>query len=220
MTTTLRSPADLRADFGDSGRRPQAPARLAHLVFKTPRHDEMVDWYCTVLDAVVVFRNERLAFLTYDEEHHRIALVRLPSLFRVPGLLWSKHRKFWGLDHAAFTYDSLPDLVHTYDRLHAARIDPVWCINHGPTTSMYYEDPDGNRLELQADNFDTPDELVEWMQGGEFADNPIGVEFDPAVLAQHIADGSPLTELKRRGAAPPPSGTARAGMRTIRWKTL
>jgi len=31
-------------------------------------------------------------------------------------------------------------------------------VNHRPTTSMYYRDPDGNRVELQIDNFPTAKE--------------------------------------------------------------
>src|SRR5882757_8840177 len=93
---------------------PSAPDRLAHLVFKTPRMDRMVDWYSTVLDAVVVFRNHRLAFLTYDDEHHRVALVRVP---RVVGAVCRARRKVIGFDHAAFSYRRLSDLVANYRRL-------------------------------------------------------------------------------------------------------
>ncbi len=100
-------------------------------------------------------------------------------------------------------------------------INPVWCINHGPpTTSMYYEDPDGNRLELQADNFGTNEELMAWIAGGEFESNPIGVEFDPDVLERLLMAGRPHTELIRRGSAPPDGRRPRSGLRTIRWKTL
>ncbi|MBO2445959.1 VOC family protein [Actinomadura barringtoniae] len=200
--------------------RPGAPAKLAHVVFKTPRSAEMARWYATVLDAMVVYRDRRLTFLTYDEEHHRIALVALPKAFRIPGRVWALHRKVWGFDHVAFTYDSLPDLVATYRRLADAGITPVWCINHGPTTSMYYEDPDGNRVELQVDNFSGPAELVDWIQNGEFASNPIGVEFDPDVLERLLGEGVPAEQLLERGSAPPDGRAPRAGLRTIRWKTL
>jgi catechol 2,3-dioxygenase-like lactoylglutathione lyase family enzyme len=200
--------------------RAHAPAKLAHLVFKTPRIDAMIDWYTTVLDAVVVFRDSRLAFLTYDEEHHRVALTRLPRLLRIPGKVWALHRKVWGFDHAAFTYASLDDLVATYRRLADAGIQPVWCINHGPTTSMYYEDPDGNRLELQVDNFELTEELLTWVQSGEFAKNPIGTEFDPDVLERLVKAGVPRGDLIRRGSAPPDGRKTRSGLRTIRWKTL
>jgi catechol 2,3-dioxygenase-like lactoylglutathione lyase family enzyme len=204
----------------DQTRRPAAPMKLAHIVFKTPRIAEMIDWYTTVLDAVVVFTDKRIAFLTYDQEHHRIALIKVPRLLRIPGLVWKVHRKFFGVDHVAFTYEQLPDLIAAHRRLADAGIEPVWCINHGPTTSMYYEDPDGNRIELQVDNFATNRELVDWLGGGEFDKNPIGVEFDPVVLERLAAAGTPVEVLVRRGSAPPPDRPARAGLRTLRWKTL
>lgn len=202
------------------GRAANAPAKLAHIVFKTPRLAEMISWYSTVLDARVVFSDKRVAFLTYDDEHHRIALIRLPALFRLPGFVWSKHRKFWGFDHAAFTYDSLDQLIATYRRVRQTGIRPVWCINHGPTTSIYYEDPDGNRLELQVDNFTTSEQLFDWIQTGQFDSNPIGVEFDPDVLERLLRAGVSTAELIKRGSAPPDGRKPRAGFRALRWKTL
>ena len=57
-----------------------APAKLAHIVRRTARFDEMLDWYRTVLGAEVAHSDGTLAFLTYDDEHHRIALVKIPGL--------------------------------------------------------------------------------------------------------------------------------------------
>jgi catechol-2,3-dioxygenase len=196
------------------------PQKLAHVVFKTPRMAEMIGWYTTVLGAAVVFADKRITFLTYDEEHHRIALIKVPRLLRIPGSVWRVHRKVYGVDHVAFTYARLPDLIATYRRLADVGIEPVWCINHGPTTSMYYEDPDGNRIELQVDNFATTADLLDWVASGEFAANPIGVEFDPAELERLLAAGAPQELLARRGSAPPRDRPARAGLRTLRWKTL
>lgn len=197
-----------------------APNRLAHIVFKTPRIAEMTDWYATVLDAVVVFADNRITFLTYDQEHHRVALIKVPGFLRFPGMVWKLHRKVYGVDHVAFTYDRLDALVATYRRLSDAGIAPVWCINHGPTTSMYYEDPDGNRVELQVDNFATNSELLQWLSSGEFDENAIGVEFDPDVLERRLSAGVPATTLVKRGSAPPDGRRARSGLRALRWKTL
>ena len=36
--------------------------------------------------------------------------------------------------------------------LKAEGIEPFWCINHGPTISMYFKDPDANRVELQVEH--------------------------------------------------------------------
>src|SRR5437588_6003231 len=198
--------------------RPGAPNKLAHIVYKTPRPQEMIDWYTEVLDAVLVFANKRIAFLTYDDEHHRIALIKVPWLLRIPGAVWRAYRKFWGLDHVAFAYQRLEQLVATYRRLSHAGIEPVWCINHGPTTSMYYEDPDGHRIELQVDNVASTEQLLGWLSGEESERNPIGIEFDPKVLERLLAAGVPATALMRRGSASTDGQPARAGRRTLRWK--
>src|ERR1700737_4923300 len=105
--------------------RPGAPSKLAHIVFKTPRPHAMAGWYAQVLYAILVFQHKRIAFLTYDEEQHRIALVRVPRLLRIPATVWKVHRKFFGVDHGAFSYDHLENLRHPYRRLANAGIDPV-----------------------------------------------------------------------------------------------
>ena len=74
-------------------------------------------------------------------------------------------------------------------------IRPYWCVNHGPTTSMYYRDPDKNQVELQIDNFATVAEGLAYMKSPAFAKNPIGVEFDPDDLATRFRAGSSVKEL-------------------------
>ena len=49
-----------------------------------------------------------------------------------------------GVDHVAYTYDSLDDLLENYEQLKVEGIMPYWCVHHGLTVSMYYADPDGN----------------------------------------------------------------------------
>jgi hypothetical protein len=63
---------------------------------------------------------------------------------------------------------------------------------------MYYRDPDGNRVELQIDNFATAAEGEAWMRSAAFADNPIGVELDPDDLAARFRAGVPVAELVAR----------------------
>lgn len=170
-----------------------SPAKLAHLVFRTPRYEAMVAWYSLVLGARVAFADAMLTFLTYDDEHHRVALVNLPQLADCDPASA-------GVDHVAFTYSSLDDLLSTYERLKHAGIEPVWCINHGPTTSMYYRDPDGGRVELQVDNFASNEALDAWFRSGAFARNPIGVEFAPDRLLEMYRAGASLESLLRQGA--------------------
>jgi hypothetical protein len=60
---------------------------------------------------------------------------------------------------------------------------------------MYYRDPDGNRVELQIDNFATAKEGQDWMLSRAFAQNPIGVEYDPDELVKRFRSGVPVAEL-------------------------
>jgi catechol-2,3-dioxygenase len=168
-----------------------SPAKFAHIVYRSGRLSEMCDWYCTVLEAEVAFKNDFIAFLTYDDEHHRVAIIDTGAT-EPPSPTAS------GLEHVAFTYASLGDLVDTYERLKGLGLRPYWSINHGPTTSCYYRDPDGNQVELQIDNFESTDALNAWFRSGAFAENPIGVEFDPEELVAKFRAGTPQEELVRR----------------------
>ena len=177
---------------GDRGRVP--PVKLAHIVRRTSRFEEMLRWYQTVLGAHVVHADEMLAFLTYDDEHHRIAIARLPGLEDQPPLAA-------GTDHVAFTHADLGDLLYTYARLKRESIEPYWCINHGMTTSMYYKDPDGNKIEFQVDHFAAAADGTGWMRKN-FAANPIGVVFDPEALLARYRAGEPTETLLEQPPLP------------------
>ncbi len=168
-----------------------SPARLAHVVLRSSQFDALVAWYTTVLGARIAFSDGALAFLAYDEEHHRIAVLNIPGLQPQP-------EGVAGVHHMAFTYATLADLVATWERLDGAGIRPVCCLNHGPTTSMYYADPDGNQVELQIDNYDTVEEAGEFFHSPAFARNPVGVDFDPAELARRFHAGEDEAAIKQR----------------------
>jgi len=163
-------------------------------VLRSNHFGETTAWYKTVLGAEPVFENAVLCFLTYDDEHHRLAILNTADAPGTP-------EGCAGVDHIAFTLASLGDLLSSYRRLEALGIQPVSCINHGPTTSMYYQDPDGNRVELQVDNFDTPEALKGWFAREDFAQNPIGVTFDPEKLVERFRAGDPISELVKQGSA-------------------
>jgi catechol 2,3-dioxygenase len=112
-----------------------------------------------------------------------------------------------GLHHTAFEYDSFDDLMSSFARLRQLGIEPVVCVNHGLTTSLYYSDPDQNVVELQVDNFGNWDASTEWMRTSEdFRQNPIGAFFDPdRVLAAYEA-GATFEQLQKdtyAGTYPP-----------------
>jgi catechol 2,3-dioxygenase-like lactoylglutathione lyase family enzyme len=51
------------------------PAKFAHFVLRVRNLEESIAWYQTVLGMEVVHHAGKLAFLTYDDEHHRLALA-------------------------------------------------------------------------------------------------------------------------------------------------
>lgn len=173
-----------------------SPVKLAHVVFRTSRFHEMIDWYKLVLNARPAFESEEIAFLAYDDEHHRVAFIHVPGLADAPAGICGTH-------HIAFTFADFQVLLQNYERLKARGIEPAWPVNHGPTTSLYYADPDGNQLEFQIDNFDTVEEAGKFFFTDAFAVNSIGVDIDPEDLHRRLKDGVDESELKRRPASGP-----------------
>jgi catechol-2,3-dioxygenase len=117
----------------------------------------------------------------------------------------SKDTKTCGLEHIAFSYSSLTELAMSYLQRKENGIEPFWCINHGPTISLYYHDPDGNILELQVENFDSLQEAAEYMLSEAYLTNPIGVDFEMEDLIKRIKSGEKEQSLKKRPASGPRS---------------
>jgi catechol 2,3-dioxygenase-like lactoylglutathione lyase family enzyme len=159
----------------------------------------MVDWYVKVLECKVQHQDKRLAFLTYDEEHHRIAFVNLgPSAGGEPGRGLpenaSLNRSGAGVHHVAYTWGTLEDLMGVYERLKGIGVLPLRPIRHGLTLSLYYADPDGNSMEFQVDVLDVAASNA-FMAGPAFAANPVGESFDPEQILAALKAGEPTLEL-------------------------
>ena len=144
-----------------------APAKVAHIVLRTNRYDEMVAWWRCFLEAEPMHANPFITFLTFDEEHHRLAIARGANLA-------DKVTNSVGVDHFAFT-----------------------SIHHGVSLSFYYLDPDRNQAELQIDAFPSVEATNAFLAGGAFARNPIGVLFDPDALVKRWREGASDAELLR-----------------------
>ena len=84
------------------------PQKFAHVVYRTRRFDQMLEWHQFVFDARVQYENPALALLTYDDEHHRFALANLDVL--QPASKETGRQGLVGVDHVAYTYASLEDL--------------------------------------------------------------------------------------------------------------
>lgn len=189
-----------------------SPQQLAHVVLKSGQKESLTAWYLEVLGARLQQDAGDTSFLTFDDEHHRIAIVHVPDAT-------SPSPRSAGMAHMAFTFGDLGDLLHKFDELRSKGIEPFWSVNHGTTASLYYRDPDENIVELQSDNFPTSEEGAAYLRSDHFVANPIGVVFDPdASLARLRAGESPAelaAELATVSGAPArPPGSRNAAERS------
>ena len=164
-----------------------SPTKLAHIVLKSARYDEMISWWSRALGADVRFGDGLMTFLSYDEEHHRIAIMNDPNAADAE---IGKN----GLEHFAFTFSDATTLVEHYDNLKAVDVDPYWTINHGMTLSAYYRDPDGNQVEFQIDLVDAAG-ADQVMASPGFAANPIGIPADFDELSRRLRANESLADL-------------------------
>lgn len=166
---------------------------LHHVTFKTSRLQDMIDWYGTVVGAKVQFQDANAAWMTNDAANHRVAFLSVPKLEDDPEKV--SHN---GMHHSAFEYESFADLISSYVRLRDAGIRPAFCLDHGLTISIYYQDPEGNFVELQSDSFGDWAKSGEWMRTSpDFKANPIGTFFDPDKVANAFAAGKSFEELHK-----------------------
>jgi catechol-2,3-dioxygenase len=170
-------------------------AYISHYGIRARQLREMVQWYAKVFGARVQHENEFLAFMTFDEEHHRLVIFEDPETVDRPATAA-------GIDHVGYGLASFGDLVETYERLKADGITPFAQLNHRFTTSIYYHDPDGNEVEFSVDNFPTKEECSAFVRGEEMAEigrPPFGYDFDPDELARLYRQGVPAETLTRIG---------------------
>ena len=167
---------------------PRAPEQLAHVVIMCHEFEKTKEWYMTVLDAKESYGNEGMSFLSYDEEHHRLALINA-------GPAPEGVQTFNKVQHFAYTLSSAAALLGHHERLAQLGIKPVWNIHHGLTLSMYYEDPEGIHVEFQVDAFVNMKAAKEFMSSEEFEQNPVGIEYNPEDLKARYLAGESETEL-------------------------
>ncbi len=129
---------------------PAQSGAISHVVLYVYDFPMMKDFYTDVmgfhLSDMGRARGNDICFLTLDPglDHHQLALAGGRTGPRDAG----------SLNHVAFRLGSLADLRLRYERLMAAdavtAVDPI---THGSWLSVYYRDPENNRMEFF---FDTP----------------------------------------------------------------
>jgi catechol 2,3-dioxygenase len=169
-----------------------------HVLLKTTRLKEMIDWYAAVVGCEAVFQNPGIAFLSNDSANHRLSLLSSPLLTGDPDF-----QRHTGMHHLAFEYASVDHLLATWSRLRSDfGYEPHMSLHHGPTLSFYYVDPDGNSVELQADAFgDWASSKAFIRDSSQFRADPIGKFVDAAKMVEARAAGIAADELLRRAYA-------------------
>lgn len=189
------------------------PPRLSEVVLKTSRYAEMKAWYETVLGVRAHFEHtppdwerrraqlkERLPLelkLCFIRVAHTYPYSQVLALFDYPDLQAPDRSS--GLHHLQFRNADLLELLRRYEFLRERDIRPYKSFNHGPATAFYYDDPDGNLVELSAANFPTEAEYIAFMKSPAFAANPVGVAVDADDLVARMHAGEPAAELARIG---------------------
>lgn len=172
-----------------------------HFGVLTARLEEMMNWYARVVGMTTIFQSTAgeigSAFVSNDRAHHRMALIAWPGLKDD-----SDRRPHAKLQHVAFEHATIDDLLNTWTRLKALSIEPVLTTDHGMTIAFYYQDPDGNSVELFVDTFGDWDKSNEYMRTSrEFHQNPMGTYVDPEQLMEARKAGASFADLHRRAYA-------------------
>jgi catechol 2,3-dioxygenase len=121
--------------------------KVGHVVLNVKDVEASVQFYTEALGMEVMrLREGNAAFLSFGTQHHDIALFKAPEGAEMGKL---------GLNHIAFQIEGgETELRQLYGRLvqHGAKVD--YTTDHGMTHSVYFFDPDGNRLEIFCEMMD------------------------------------------------------------------
>ena len=119
--------------------------RLKHLVLNCSDVEASIKFYTESLGMEVVNYNPetRMAFLSFGKEHHDIAL------FQFKGEGEKLEPNHVGLNHIALEIEGGEDeLKEFYTKLQEQGVQIDRLADHAMSRSVYFFDPDGNRLEI------------------------------------------------------------------------
>jgi catechol-2,3-dioxygenase len=121
---------------------------LAHVGLWTFDFEMMVNFYVSLFGFVVSDRGQQnarqYAFLTASAQaHHQLVIVsgRAATQPAAPG----------GLNQISFGMPTLSDLRGFHGRLSDYPVSSIVTLTHGNAWSVYFHDPEGNRLEVFVD---------------------------------------------------------------------
>ena len=142
------------------------PPHLGHVHLIVADLDRAIEFYTGLLDLSVTEQHGSYAFLSFGDRHHDLALQARPDASSQPP-------NSRGLYHVAFELDTPAALGDAAGWLDDEGIT-VQPVDHGISRSLYFDDPDGNGVELYVDTRTDDDE--QWH--GE------NTRFDPATTTR------------------------------------
>jgi catechol 2,3-dioxygenase len=152
--------------------------RVGHIHLKVADLERSVAFYRDVLGLDVIQRafEGTVAFLSAGGYHHHVALNTGHSLGGSP-----PPPGHTGMYHVAFVYPDRTALARAYQRVAAAGVK-VRGSDHGVSEALYFDDPDGNGVEIY---WDCPPERWTYVEGG-ILNVAMGEPFDPDVLLEEL----------------------------------
>lgn len=137
--------------------------RLGHVHLKVRDVERAVAFYEAVVGLGLRERYGTYAFLAFGDRHHDLAVQGVGE--DAPG-----PARGVGLYHVAFEVPDAAALARVHERLRERGVD-VTPVDHGISEALYFEDPDGNGVEIYRDTRGENDQN-EWDGRNE--------RFDPA----------------------------------------
>ncbi|MGR3269925.1 glyoxalase [Thalassococcus profundi] len=123
-----------------------AATQIGHVHLRVAELDRAVAFYRDVIGLEVVTQGKEAAFLSAGGYHHHIALNTWGSKGGKPPPPGST-----GLFHTAFIYPDRPALARALQAVLDAGVQLTGAADHGVSEAVYFDDPDGNGVELYRD---------------------------------------------------------------------
>ena len=147
--------------------------KVGHVVLAVSDPEASAKWYSEVLGMDIMYYNEKgnMAFLSFGTQHHDIAVVKAPEDVTLGSP---------GRSHTALQIDGgLDELKQLYQRMKDKGVEIEFTTDHGLSQSVYFFDPDGNRLEVYCETM-TPEEGIDFMRAGRAGRDPLELEVTTA----------------------------------------
>jgi catechol-2,3-dioxygenase len=142
--------------------------RLGHVLLRVLDLERSKKFYTEVLGFRVLQEDPEHGgvFLALDGQSHAIDLFAVKDIAaareQTPGVR--------GLGHVAFRVDSEAALTDAYTALREHGVDITRAIDHVSQKSVYFNDPDGNTIEIY---YERPDALAMFARGRGDRDVPL-----------------------------------------------